>query len=251
MAKAAVDGLSIFTDKIDCRLTGERTESDVCSVTEPQDEALLVRLQASDTEAVRLLFERYSSLVFSIARRMLRDQHEAEDLVQDVFVFLISRSKSFDPSRGSVRSWLTQITYHRAIDRRRYLHARGFYRGANNGHAPDEARPHINPSVDNPEDLFAWQCYLRPAIEGLSEDQRNTLVLFFYEGYTLREISEKLGQSFGNVQHHFYRGMDRLRRYVFNKNGAAMNVAKGARETAAAPSANKFQRKERTPSERA
>ena len=76
-------------------------------------------------------------------------------------------------------------------------------------------------SGDNPEEFLAWQSCLRPAFEELSEDQRKTLMLHFYEGYTIREISDRLGQPFGNVQHHLYRGIDRLRRHVFQRNGGA------------------------------
>lgn len=69
------------------------------------------------------------------------------------------------------------------------------------------------------EEFFAWQAPLRPAFEALTEDQRRTLVLHLYEGYTIREISAKLGQPFGIVQHHLYRGIDRLRDHVFHGDG--------------------------------
>jgi RNA polymerase sigma factor (sigma-70 family) len=97
------------------------------SVVEPGDETLLVRLQSGEMEALGLLFHRFSRLLLGIARRVLQDNNEAEDLVQDVFLFLFYKGKTFDPAKGQARSWLMQVTYHRAYDRRRYLTTRSFY----------------------------------------------------------------------------------------------------------------------------
>jgi RNA polymerase sigma-70 factor, ECF subfamily len=186
------------------------------SVIEPGDEMLLVRLQSGDMEALGLLFHRYSRLLLGIARRVLQDNNEAEDLVQDVFLFLFYKGKTFDPAKGQARCWLMQVTYHRAYDRRRYLTTRSFYDRAGGNQSNGTLPPK---SGDNPEEFLAWQSCLRPAFEELSEHQRATLMLHFYEGYTIREISNRLGQPFGNVQHHLYRGIDRLRKHVFHRNG--------------------------------
>lgn len=219
VGNAEAAGLSSHRTTVYRKVIHKRASAAVGSAVEPDDETLLMRLQASDMEALRLLFQRYSRLIFSVARRVLKDNDEAEDLVQDVFLFLFSKSKSFDPARGSVHSWVMQVAYHRAYDRRRWLCARSFYNRARGNQETDALPSSASPVIDNAEEFFAWQSFLRPAIEGLSEDQRNVLTLHFYEGYTIREIGEKLGQSFGNVQHHFYRGLDRLRKYVFKENG--------------------------------
>lgn len=219
MSASRAAGLRIYADKVDRALIGEQPRVAVTSAPEPDDETLLLRMQASDMEALGLLFHRYARLTLGIARRVLRDNDEAEDLVQDVFLFLFFKNKMFDPAKGSARSWLIQVTYHRAYDRRRYLCARSFYDRTRRNNAAEAILSTVNSGIENPEEFLAWQSHLRPAFEGLSEDQRTTLTLYFYEGYTIREISEKLGQSFGNVQHHYYRGMDRLRKYLYEKNG--------------------------------
>ncbi len=219
MGNAEAAGLPIYADNVKRKLKDKQASAAVRSAADSDDETLLMRLQASDMEALGLLFHRYAGLMLSIARRVLRDNDEAEDLVQDVFLFLFFKSKSFDPAKGSARSWLMQVTYHRAYDRRRYLCARSFYDRARSSQATEALPSPVNPAIKNPEDFVCWQSYLGPAIEGLSDDQRRTLMLYFYDGYTIHEISEKLGQSFGNVQHHFYRGLDRLRKHVFHKNG--------------------------------
>ncbi len=219
MSTSHAKGLPIYADKVNGGARDSHANVATRVVSEPDDESLLVRLQAGDTEALGLVFHRYSRLLLRIARRVLQDSQEAEDLVQDVFLFLFYKGKTFDPAKGLARSWLMQITYHRAYDRRRYLSTRSFYdRSA--GAKPSNAS--LPPSSgDNPEEFLAWQSCLRPAFEELSDDQRKTLTLHFYEGYTIREISEITGQPFGNVQHHLYRGIDRLRKHVFHGNGGA------------------------------
>ena len=68
------------------------------------DEALLQRLVAGDTTALGELFERYAKLVFSVALRIIRDKHEAEELLQDVFLYVQRKSHTFDASRGDCRT---------------------------------------------------------------------------------------------------------------------------------------------------
>ena len=216
MSTSDAAGLPIYADQVNCDTSDSQTNVASRPVAEPGDEALLVLLQSGDMDALGLLFHRYSRLLLGIARRVLQDNDEAEDLVQDVFLFLFYKGKTYDPAKGLARSWLMQVTYHRAYDRRRYLNTRSFYDRTGGGEQPNPSLPPS--SGDNPEEFLAWQSCLRPAFEELSDDQRKTLMLHFYEGYTIREISERLGQPFGNVQHHLYRGIDRLRRHVFHRN---------------------------------
>ena len=91
------------------------------------DEALMDRLKAEDKEALGQLFRRYGKVVLSVGRRILRDDSEAEDFAQDLFLFLQRKCRVFDRSKSSVGSWIVQMAYHRAIERRRYLAARHFY----------------------------------------------------------------------------------------------------------------------------
>src|ERR1700723_3356135 len=91
-----------------------------------RDEVLLSRVQSGDREALSCLFERHRRVVRAIAARILRDTAEAEDLVQDLFIYLQRKCGIFDSSKSSARSWIVQMTYHRALDRRRYLKSREF-----------------------------------------------------------------------------------------------------------------------------
>jgi RNA polymerase sigma factor (sigma-70 family) len=94
---------------------------------EPSDESLLAQLCAGSGEALAILFERYARVTRSVALRILRDPAEAEDLVQDLFLFIQRKCAIFDSSKSSATSWIIQMAYHRAIERRRYLTTRHFY----------------------------------------------------------------------------------------------------------------------------
>ena len=182
------------------------------------DEMLLTRTAGGDQEALGHLFIRYARLVRSIAGRILRDTAEAEDLTQDLFLFIHRKCAIFDSSKSSARSWIVQMVYHRAIERRRYLTTRQFYAGSKiQTGAESVVGIPATESDYSAEEVFGRNG-LEKVLEALSEDQRETLCLHFFEGYTLTEISTKLGQPLGNVRHHYYRAMDKLRTQMFGTN---------------------------------
>ena len=79
----------------------------------------MASLCRGDQEALALLFRRYASIVRGLAYKVLRDTSEADDLLQEIFLVVYRKCASFDASRGPARSWILQITYHRAVARRR------------------------------------------------------------------------------------------------------------------------------------
>src|SRR5579862_3394694 len=181
---------------------------------------LLLRIQQGDKDALAALFDQYSRLVFSIGHRVLRNVHDAEDLVQEVFLFIWTKSSLFDPDQGAGRSWLVRVIYHRAFNRRRYLMRRASPSDAG-GDGSEDDRGHSAGKLANLEsrekhlgEMFYWHSFLEPAFGQLSENQRKTLSLFFYEGYTLTEVSKELGEPLYNVRAYYYRGLKRLARYI-------------------------------------
>jgi RNA polymerase sigma-70 factor (ECF subfamily) len=96
-------------------------------VQESPDEDLLLQVSKGSKEALSILFRRHARPVFNVAKRILRDDSEAEDLLQELFLFLFQKAKLFDVEKASAASWIIQMTYHRAIDRRRYLDFRQHY----------------------------------------------------------------------------------------------------------------------------
>ena len=179
----------------------------------PSDEDVMSRLQAEDTKALEILFERYSRLVFRIARGIIRDTGEAEDVVQEAFFHLYKKAKLFDSAKGTVKNWILQIALHRALDRKAHLARRGFYLGTN----IDSLEDILIGGTDLDREIGAKlnRVQLERAFEELPSTQRVTLELFYFEGLDLREISQKLNQPLGNTRHHFYRGLERLRKSAF------------------------------------
>jgi RNA polymerase sigma-70 factor (ECF subfamily) len=175
-----------------------------------RDEDLLLRVEAADREAATILFDRYSDLIFGIGLRILHDTGEAEDLVQEVFLGLFEKVKGFDPSKGSARIWIVQIAYRRAFDRRRYLKGRSFYDGTDIARIENTLSGGGVLEEQLADLLTAEQVQL--AFEELSEKQRATVEMFFFEGLELREISERMGETLEQTRHFYYRGLERLRR---------------------------------------
>ena len=99
-----------------------RTTSDELS-----DEHLILNICKGDLDALASLFRRYARIVRGVAYRVLRDASEADDLLQDIFFLIHRLCRTFDSSKGSARFWILQMTYRRAISRRRYLTSRHFY----------------------------------------------------------------------------------------------------------------------------
>lgn len=186
-------------------------------VPELSDEALMAEVCLGSREALGQLFRRYARTVRGVAYRVLRDVSEADDLLQDVFLLINRLCKTFDGSKAPAKFWILQMAYRRAISRRRSLTSRHFYTRLDPEEVANEL-PDLRASasqIDASIDDRLGNGSLQQVLTTLSENQRQTLLLFFIEGYTLDEIAAKLGQSRGNVKHHYFRGLDRLRKELF------------------------------------
>jgi RNA polymerase sigma-70 factor, ECF subfamily len=187
--------------------------------TEFPDEILLVKVCVGDRDALALLFRRYARLVRNVGERVLQDKTEADDLVQEVFLYIHRKSSLFDSSKGSASSWIVQVAYTQAFLRRRRLKAQGFYvsritdKADESSHANDRGANYDH-SVEGVFGRNRW----KKIVEDFTQDQRETFHLHFFEGYTFTEIAEKLGQSYANVRNHHYRGLEKLRRHLTELN---------------------------------
>lgn len=167
-------------------------------------------MQAKDLKGLELLYTRYSRLVFGIALRILNDKSEAEEVVQEAFLSLYEKATLFDPAKGSAKGWLVQVAFSRARDRRSLLLRRGFYSGTDIESLDDTLQEHSD--IEHEVGIRIDFSHLLTAFEDLTEMQQKTLELFYFQGLELREISQRLNEPLGNVRHHFYRGLERLRK---------------------------------------
>jgi RNA polymerase sigma-70 factor (ECF subfamily) len=173
------------------------------------DEDLFHHLAHEDADAVALLYQRYRRLVFAVAFQVLRDQGEAEDVVQNVFVDLYKTNLRYDPSRGTVKIWILQFAYHRSFRQKRRLKACQFYTTVELSEIQDSI-PIESPLVADVENrqLVAKAC------EALGDSQKQVIEMACYEGLSLRDIAEATGKKLANVRHHYYRGLRTLRAHL-------------------------------------
>ncbi len=184
-----------------------------------REEEAMRRVQRGDREALADLFERYSRPILSLALRIVQNPADAQELLQEVFLYILRKSDGFDSTRGSVGSWVLQVAYTRSLNRREQL-----YSSPSSARVPvenlDEFADREAGAERTMEKLCARQI-VDHLLTRLTEDQSETLRLYFVEGYTLREISRMRNQAPGNTRHHYHRAIEKLREVVAEEGGAA------------------------------
>jgi RNA polymerase sigma-70 factor (ECF subfamily) len=176
------------------------------------DGELMAQLQAGCNDALAVLFDRYHRLVLSIALKIVRDPGEAEDVMQNVFLEIFRSVAQFDPAKGTSKVWILQYAYHRAINRRQHLNARKFYDQTN----LDEVETHLPETAPTLGGFTQHELkhLLRQGLATLNGPQKQVVELASYNGLSMREIADKMGDSLSNVRHHYYRGLQKLRSFV-------------------------------------
>jgi RNA polymerase sigma-70 factor (ECF subfamily) len=198
----------------------ERPARAIPDNTEVSDELLLEQVADGDKEALALLFRRYSRNVRNVAYRILRNEAEADDLVQEVFLFIFRKAALYKASAGAAPSWIFRVVYHRGFDRRRYLNSRHFY---SSRELVDTSFRLADPREELPFHERSMEGILGKALMErfnrlLSPEQRETIQLYFFEGYAFKEIAQLTGRPLINVRNHYYRGLEKMRKYVLPEN---------------------------------
>ncbi len=174
------------------------------------DGQLISNLAAGVNDALTVLFERHSVMVFRIARRMLRDDGEAEETVQQVFFDVYRAVEQFDPTKGNFRTWLLQFAYHRSMNRKEHLQSQRVYEWME----LDEMFPaELLVGAARPFHLHPQEVgrLIRQLLGAIKPRQRQVIELTFFEGLTAEEIANRIGESSASVRHNLYRGMQKLR----------------------------------------
>jgi RNA polymerase sigma-70 factor, ECF subfamily len=184
-------------------------EVDICrkelGIT-PDDADLILSLQSGCEKSFDALFAKYWKLVFAIAWKILRQRSEAEDIVQDVFLTIYLQSDRYDPSRGSVRTWIAQFAYFKALVRRRFLQTVEMTN-------LDELKEFESGLLrfGSAEGVLERAAFVEECLGALKPRQRRTVELVHFDGYTLLETATILKQSLANTRNLYYRGINSLR----------------------------------------
>lgn len=194
--------------------TSLKTSSDVAQSSAkkpaltPPDNDLMVLVQNGDHEAFGQLFDRYYVTVRSVARKFLKNPEDVADIIQEAFLDLYENARSFDPSRGTLKTWISYLTYHRSLKRLQLLKRPDWQSGDS-----DEALSILDSSVT--PDGWIRSLDFRKAVDAvlgsLNERQRQTMELYFFKGLELSVIATQIDETMGNTRHHLYRGLARLR----------------------------------------
>ncbi len=177
------------------------------------DESLCREVAAGNHEAFLELFDRYWRQVFRLAYAVIRDEAEAEDLAQGLFLEVHRSMLRFDSQKGSFRTLLLRYAYTRAIDQRRRLESRRFYSNVKLEAVSRSSLLH-NLSLACGLSIEEGIHLIEQAMKQLDEKQRATVEAYFFRGLSLKEIAQELGDSFGNARHHLYRGLERMRKLM-------------------------------------
>jgi len=173
------------------------------------DNALAAELRRGGHGALTVLFERYSSSVFRIARRIVDDYGEAEEVVQQVFLETYERIAQFDSEKGSLRSWIFRMTTLRAIDRKRHLKSQGIYRWTElDEQGTAESRPGQAILQLSRQEIGHL---IKELLRSLSVREREVIKLSFFRGLTLREVQGEIKETFPAVRHLYYDALAKLR----------------------------------------
>ena len=170
------------------------------------DATLLSAVRSGDEQAMAQLYERYSSIVYSVALRVVGDTGAAEDILQEVFMQLWRSPDVFDPSRGSLAGWLAVIARNRAIDSLRKRRPETDI---------TEIVVSIEPDLASEADWSRVLEKIRSALTSMPPTQRSALEMAFFEGLTHTEIAKKTGEPLGTIKTRIRAGLVTLRK-AFN-----------------------------------
>jgi RNA polymerase sigma-70 factor (ECF subfamily) len=182
------------------------------------DEELMLYLQSGHHDALAVIVDRYQRLVWSVAKKIVHDPGEAEDVAQIVFLELFRKVELFDPQRGTLKVWLLQLAYTKSINRRYHLQRRRFYDQA-------EVEEDVIASVSRPGAshlrLSTGEStrLVREVMDTLNPNQRTAVELISFEGLTFEELANRTAETLSNAKHHYYRGMMRLREFLSERTG--------------------------------
>ncbi|MEO6828348.1 MAG: sigma-70 family RNA polymerase sigma factor [Acidobacteriaceae bacterium] len=155
------------------------------------DRQMMQQLRRHEPEALSRMYDLYSTLVYSIAMRVLRESAAAEDVMQEVFLKIWQHPESFTDHRGSLCGWLAVVTRNRAIDR---------IRGGRQFENVDDLQlsNHFDLGAEAEREIMLGR--VRTVLAKMPEDQRQAMEMAFFEGHTHTEIAAQTGQPLGTIK---------------------------------------------------
>jgi RNA polymerase sigma-70 factor, ECF subfamily len=173
--------------------------------TSLNDAALVASVRSGNQDAMAQLYDRYSSVVYAVALRVLADAAAAEDVLQEIFMQLWRNPGSFDASRGDLAPWLAVISRNRAVDVLRKRRPQSEL---------NETVVFVEPDLAGEADRARAAEKIRATLREMPDAQRSALEMAYFEGYSHSEIAAKTGEPLGTIKTRIRAGLMLLRRAV-------------------------------------
>ncbi len=187
---------------------------------EPDDRAveldLLARITKRERAAFEQLYTRYSNILYATAMKFLKEDADAQDVVQDVFIQIWDKAKLYDPAKGKPLTWALTMTRNRSIDRIRAIQRRTRLRDDFEKETVADESAGIREALSGVDASERTQI-LRDAVARLSPEQRKVIDLAFFGGLTQSEIADRLGEPLGTVKARARRGLMKLKELLGEK----------------------------------
>jgi RNA polymerase sigma-70 factor, ECF subfamily len=167
------------------------------------DEDVLARVAGGDNAALAELYDRFGSLAFGLALRILHDRGLAEDAVQEAFISVWRHSERFQPGRGTVRTWILTLVHRRAVDLVRRQERQP-------DAVPDPHPTSSERGADEAAVVRDERARVQAALAQLPDDQRTALELAYYGGLTQSELADRLNEPLGTIKSRMFNGLRRL-----------------------------------------
>jgi RNA polymerase sigma-70 factor, ECF subfamily len=184
--------------------------------SDPTDLSLLQRIAARDTAALAELYDRHSRLVFGLVLRIVGDRGEAEEILQEAFVRVWTRTDRYEARMGGPLPWIVRVARNCAIDRlrarrvRAAVHAPGIDVAALEAATPATGTRSPEAAVLDAESKQT----LTDALAGLPAEQRQLIEAAFFEGYTHSELAERFALPLGTVKTRIRNGLIAMRQWL-------------------------------------
>jgi RNA polymerase sigma-70 factor (ECF subfamily) len=174
----------------------------------PTAEELMVRVAKGDERAFELLYDQLAGPIFGLVRRIVRDSAQSEEVAQEVLVELWRTATRYSPDKGSALNWAMTLAHRRAVDRVRSARAstereqKATFEAAR-GRPFDEVAESVTARLERSQ--------VRRCLSFLTDLQRESVLLAYYQGYTYREVAEVLSTPQGTIKTRLRDGLIRLR----------------------------------------
>lgn len=168
---------------------------------------LMPQVAKGEDDAFAQLYDAVAPAVFGLARRVLRQAEQAEEVAQEVLLEVWQQASSFDAARGSALAWIMTMTHRRSVDRVRSVQAASYRELRVGSRSQDRPHDQVSEAVEQHMEAEA----VRDCVDELTAIQRESVTMAYFDGYTYPEVAARLKTPLGTIKTRMRDGLIRLR----------------------------------------